>query len=32
MQNIRRSHDELGLDAHQHRRIETVFTDLARTI
>jgi transposase, IS6 family len=32
MQNIRRGHYELGVDARQHRRIETAFTELARTI
>ena len=32
MQNIRRGHYELSLDARQHRKIETAFTELARTI
>ncbi len=32
MQNIRRGHYELGIDAHPHRRIEHAFTELARTI
>ncbi len=32
MQNIRRGHYELGIDAHHHRRIEAAFTELARTI
>jgi len=32
MQNIRRGHYELGVDARTHRRIETAFTELARTI
>jgi transposase, IS6 family len=32
MQNIRRGHYELGVDARPHRRIETPFTELARTI
>ncbi len=32
MQNLRRGHYELGVDARPHRRIETAFTDLARTI
>jgi IS6 family transposase len=32
MQNIRRGHYELGIDARAHRRIETAFTELARTI
>ena len=32
MQNIRRGHYELGTDVRPHRRIEHVFTDLARTI
>ena len=32
MQNIRRGHYELGIDASAHRRIETAFTELARTI
>jgi transposase, IS6 family len=32
MQNIRRGHYELGLDARTHRRIEHAFTELAHTI
>ena len=32
MQNIRRGHYELGVDARPHRRIEHAFTELARTI
>jgi transposase, IS6 family len=32
MQNIRRGHYELGIDACIHRRVETAFTELARTI
>ena len=32
MQNIRRGHYELGIDARTHRRIEHAFTELARTI
>ena len=32
MQSIRRGHYELGIDARQHRRIETAFADLAQTI
>ena len=32
MQNVRRGHYELGLDARPHRRIETAFAELARTI
>ncbi len=32
MQNIRRGHYELGIDARSHRRIETAFTELAQTI
>ena len=32
MQNLRRGHYELGSDARAHRRIETAFTELARTI
>jgi transposase, IS6 family len=32
MQNIRRGHYELGIDTRQHRRIESAFTELARTI
>jgi transposase, IS6 family len=32
MQNLRRGHYELGVDARAHRRIETAFTELARTI
>ena len=33
MQNIRRGHYELGIDArHHHRRVESAFSELARTI
>ena len=32
MQNIRRGHYELGIDPRPHRRIQTAFTELARTI
>jgi len=32
MQNLRRGNYELGVDARHHRRIETAFTELARTI
>ena len=32
MQNSRRGHYERGIDARTHRRIETAFTELARTI
>ena len=32
MQNIRRGHYELGIDARAHRCIETAFTELARVI
>ncbi len=32
MQNIRRGHDELGIDTRAHRRVETAFTELAQTI
>jgi IS6 family transposase len=32
MQNIRRGHYELGIDAHTHRRVEHALTELARTI
>ena len=32
MRNIRRGHYELGIDARAHRRIESAFTELARTI
>jgi IS6 family transposase len=32
MQNIRRGHYELDLDARPHRRIETAFAKLARTL
>ncbi len=32
MQNIRRGHYELGVDARTHRRIDAAFTELARTI
>lgn len=32
MQNIRRGHYELGIDTRAYRRVETAFTELARTI
>jgi len=32
MQNIRRGHYELGIDARAHRRVEYAFTELAHTI
>jgi transposase-like protein len=32
MQNLRRGHDELGVEAGKHRRVATAFTELARTI
>ena len=32
MQNIRRGHYELGVEARAHRRVEHAFTELARTI
>jgi hypothetical protein len=32
MQNIRRGHYELGIDARHHRRVARAFTELARTI
>jgi Transposase and inactivated derivatives len=32
MQNIRRGHYELAIDARAHRRVEAAFTELARTI
>jgi IS6 family transposase len=32
VQNIRRGHSELGVDARVHRRVEAAFTELARTI
>ena len=32
IQNIRRGHYELGIDARTHRRIETAFNELAHTI
>ena len=32
MQNIRRGHYELGVDARAHRRVADAFTELARTI
>jgi hypothetical protein len=32
MQNLRRGHDELGIDPRHHRRIETAFTEPARTL
>ena len=32
MQNIRRGHYELGVDARLHRRVADAFTELSRTI
>ena len=32
MQNVRRGHYELGVDARVHRRAADAFTELARTI
>jgi transposase-like protein len=32
MQNLRRGHYELGVEAHQHRRVANAFTELARAI
>jgi transposase, IS6 family len=32
MQNVRRGHYELGVEARRHRRVATAFTELARTI
>ncbi len=32
MQNVRRGHYELGIDARTRRRVETAFTKLAQTI
>ena len=32
MQNIRRGHYELGVDARVHRRVADAFTELAHTI
>ncbi len=32
MQNLRRGHYELGIDAPAHRRVSAAFTDLARVI
>ena len=32
MQNIRRGHYEVGVDARHHRRIEAAFTELAQMI
>jgi transposase-like protein len=32
MQNLRRGHYELGVDARTHRRVVHAFTELARTI
>ena len=32
MQNIRRGHYELGIDARAHRRVDAALTELARTI
>jgi IS6 family transposase len=32
VQNIRRGHYELGIDAPSHRRVAAAYTDLARVI
>ena len=32
MQNLRRGHYEVGVDARTHRRVEDTLTELARTI
>jgi transposase, IS6 family len=32
MQNVRRGHYELGVDARPHRRVAHAFTELAQTI
>ena len=32
MQNLRRGHYELGVEARHHRRVATAFTELARAI
>jgi hypothetical protein len=32
MQNLRRGHYELGVEARAHRRVAAAFTELARTI
>ena len=32
MQNVRRGHYELGVDARRHRHVAAAFTELARTI
>ncbi len=32
MQNIRRSHYELGVEVRAHRRVAVAFTELAHTI
>jgi transposase, IS6 family len=32
MQNVRRSHYELGVEARAHRRVAAAFTELARAI
>jgi hypothetical protein len=32
MQNVRRGHYELGVDARANRRVAAAFTELARTI
>ena len=32
MQNVRRGHYELGVDARVHRRVAAAFTELARVI
>ena len=32
MQNLRRGHYELGIDARAHRRVAAAFTEIARVI
>jgi transposase, IS6 family len=32
MQNLRRGHYELGVEARAHKRVEAAFTELAQTI
>ena len=32
MQNVRRGHYELGVDARVHRRVAGAFTELVRTV
>ena len=32
MQNLRRGHYELGVEAHPHRRVACAFTELAQVI